>query len=201
MYTGLRRQRAHAVHKLHQRYGSGVRVGPTELSFSNMDSVRQMHGYGTVFTKGAIHETFSLPPPRLFNMQDKKAHSKRRRLVSHVFSQSFLLESESIITEHVERLVHEQIEQGLGRPLNMLLLFRLTVFNTAGNQHVPPTMCNYLRCVQISCRLSCVVDSAKSVWPHCLRGIYFPTRTDIRQERLLNQIHINEGLDWKMRAQ
>jgi benzoate 4-monooxygenase len=109
-----------------------VRIGPEEVSFSDIDSVKQIYSQQTAFLKAPIYETMSVPPLGIFSLRDKTEHSKRRRLLSHVFSQSNISQSESLVAKQVHRLVHEHVEVGLGKPLDMLLLFRLTAFDIVG---------------------------------------------------------------------
>ncbi len=119
-------------HKLHQQYGSAVRVGPNEVSFSNIDSVKEVYGQQTNFIKAPIYETMSQPPLGIFSLRDKSLHSRRRRLLSHAFAQSNLFDAEPLILQHVQRLLN-RVQDNLSKPsLDMLALFRLTAFDIVG---------------------------------------------------------------------
>ena len=81
--------------------------------------------------KAASYETFVVPPIGVFSMRDKAAHSQRRRLLSHAFSQSSLFDAEPIIKEIISKLVR-RVQGKLGLPVDMLFWFRLTAFDVVG---------------------------------------------------------------------
>ncbi|KAJ9620373.1 hypothetical protein H2204_012283 [Knufia peltigerae] len=123
--------RTSAIHKLHQKYGSTVRIGPREISYSNAEVINEIYSQQTPYMKAPIYETFSLPPIGIFSLRDKTEHSQRRRLLSHAFSQASLLGTEPLIKDLVGKLI-AHIERGRGRPLDALLLFRLVSFDIVG---------------------------------------------------------------------
>lgn len=126
--------RTTTIHRLHQKYGSSVRIGPNEISYSNVEIVKELYSQQTQFMKAPVYEVFVVPPVGIFSMRDKAAHSQRRRLLSHAFSQSNLLDTEPIIKQIISKLVvHVQV--GLGKPVDMLLWFRLTAFDIVGIGH------------------------------------------------------------------
>lgn len=108
-----------------------VRIGPNEISFANIEVVKDIYGQNTEFMKAPIYDTFSVPPLGIFSMRDKATHSKRRRLLSHVFSQSNLLETEPLVREVIRRLVR-RVGDSPELPLDMLSLFRRAAFDIVG---------------------------------------------------------------------
>lgn len=130
--TDLAGDRTITLHKLHQKYGTAVRIGPTQVSFSDKASIRQIYGQQTSFLKAPLYDAMSMPPLGIFSQRDKYKHSQRRRLLSHVFSQSNLMDCEPLVTNIVRQLVEEHIERGVGKPHDVLLLFRLTSFDIVG---------------------------------------------------------------------
>ncbi|KAH6959580.1 cytochrome P450 [Ilyonectria sp. MPI-CAGE-AT-0026] len=131
MLIDLAGNRTSAIHRLHQQYGQSVRVGPREVSYSNQELVKELYGQQTTFRKAPIYDHLSVKPLGIFSMRDRNEHSQRRRLLSHAFSQSNLFETEPLIKQIVQKLI-SHVEDGLGKPLNMLLLFRLTAFDIVG---------------------------------------------------------------------
>lgn len=125
--------RTSTIHRLHQKYGSSVRIGPNEISYSNVDIVKELYGQQTQFMKAPFYETFVVPPVGIFSMRDKSAHSQRRRLLSHAFSQSSVIEAQPIIKQIISKLT-SHMNNNLGRPVDMLLWFRLTAFDIVGMQ-------------------------------------------------------------------
>jgi cytochrome P450 len=132
MVIDLSGYRTLTFHKLHQQYGTAVRVGPNEVSFSNIDSVKEVYGQQTSFMKAPIYETMSQSPLGIFSLRDKSLHTQRRRLLSHAFAQSNLHETEPLILQHVQRLLN-RVQDNASKPLDMLALFRLTAFDIVGN--------------------------------------------------------------------
>ena len=133
MVVDLSGYRTLTFHKLHQQYGSTVRVGPNEVSFSNIDSIKELFGQQTNFIKAPIYETMSQPPLGIFSLRDKSLHSQRRRLLSHAFAQSNLFDTEPLILQHVQRLLNH-VQDNLSKPLDMLALFRLMAFDIVGTE-------------------------------------------------------------------
>lgn len=123
--------RTSTIHKLHQRYGTAVRIGPSEVSFSNIESIKAIYGQQTSFMKAPVYETMSLPPLGIFSLIDRQAHSQRRKYLSHAFSQSNLLGTEPLIAQKVQKLVNK-VQDGIGKPIDMLALFRLLAFDIVG---------------------------------------------------------------------
>jgi len=66
--------RTTTIHRLHQKYGSSVRIGPNEVSYSNPEIVRELYSQQTQFMKAPFYETFVVPPVGIFSMRDKAAH-------------------------------------------------------------------------------------------------------------------------------
>lgn len=131
MITDILGLRTTTIHRLHQQYGSSVRIGPNEVSYSNPEIARELYSQQTQFMKAPSYETFVVPPVGIFSMRDKIAHSLRRRALSHAFSQSNLYNTEPIIKQIISKLV-AHMEGRLGKPTDMLLWFRLTAFDIVG---------------------------------------------------------------------
>ena len=127
----LKGDRTSTLHRLHLKYGAAVRIGPTEVAFSDATSVGQIYSQQTSFMKAPLYENFTLPPMGIFGMREKNAHSQRRRYLSHTFSQDTLLNTEPLIIQKVQKL-HQKICASLGDPLDMLALFRLLAFDIVG---------------------------------------------------------------------
>ncbi|KAI1866883.1 uncharacterized protein JN550_007430 [Neoarthrinium moseri] len=87
------------LHEAHRRHGPVVRVAPNEVSVNNMDAVK------TVYVQGAFdkHEWYSVfhnyGVPNTFSSLEAKPHSLRKRMVSNVYSKSFIHSSASLATQ------------------------------------------------------------------------------------------------------
>lgn len=131
MFVDLAGNRTSTIHRLHQKYGRAVRIGPDEVSFSSVECIKEIYGQQTVYMKAPVYETMSIKPLGIFSLTSKYDHSQRRRLLSHVFSQANLYDAEPLIVEHVNRCLRT-VQDHLERPLDMLLTFRMLSFDIAG---------------------------------------------------------------------
>ncbi|TKA53906.1 hypothetical protein B0A55_12500, partial [Friedmanniomyces simplex] len=91
----------------------------------------QIYGQQTAFMKAPIYDSMSVPPMGIFSLRDKAAHSQRRSLLSHAFSQQNVNDCMPTISHKVDLLLnafrHEQ-----GAVTDVLLLFRLFSFEVVG---------------------------------------------------------------------
>jgi cytochrome P450 len=123
--------RTSTIHRLHQQYGSVVRIAPQELSFASSSAIKEIYGSHTAFAKAAVYETLSTEPIGIFSMTDKASAATRRRLLSPVFSQTNLLNCEPLLREQIDNLL-DVVRRSSGRPLDMWLFFRLISFDISG---------------------------------------------------------------------
>ncbi|TKA76250.1 hypothetical protein B0A49_03101 [Cryomyces minteri] len=123
--------RTSTIHRLHQTYGNVVRVGPTEVSFSDAEVIKELYSQTSAYMKAPVYDGFSLPPVGIFSMRKKEDHKQRRRLLSHVFAQSTLLEAEPLIAG-VVKLLLGHVESNVGQSLDVLALFRMLALDVVG---------------------------------------------------------------------
>lgn len=135
IFTDLAGHRTTALHGLHQRYGSMIRIGPNEVSYSNQDIIKEIYSQQTVFLKAPVYDTMVVPPGGIFSFRNKKQHSQRRRLLSHAFSQANLQDTEPLIRDHVKNAL-SCIDSSLGLPLDIFTSFRRLSFDIVGNYNV-----------------------------------------------------------------
>ncbi|KAK3625225.1 hypothetical protein LTR56_012019 [Elasticomyces elasticus] len=140
LYYDLAGLRTLKIHELHRRYGPVVRIGPNELSFSDVSVVNQIYGQQTAFMKapasqdeepGTIYESMSLQPLGIFSLREKAAHSHRRSLLSHAFSQQNINDCTALIMQKVDLLV-EMFEKDVSRQPDVFLRFRLFALDVVG---------------------------------------------------------------------
>jgi tryprostatin B 6-hydroxylase len=95
------------VQALHEKYGEIVRIGPNELSFSNPDAIKAIHGVnGAKLTRGPYHDgsVYGSPGSAMPNTRDWEDHKIRRRLWDHGFAQKQLLSYEPRVLELLDFL-------------------------------------------------------------------------------------------------
>ncbi|OTB11170.1 hypothetical protein K445DRAFT_370562 [Daldinia sp. EC12] len=94
-FNGRENRTLHAAHK---QYGPIVRVGPKELSVNSVEAVKTIYQGG--FDK---HEWYSLfdnyGVPCTFSSAHAKHHSLRKRMVSHVYSKSYINASPALAAQ------------------------------------------------------------------------------------------------------
>jgi cytochrome P450 len=79
----------------HQRYGPIVRLAPHEVSVATLDGLRRIYGGG--FDRHNSYLRFiNYDTPTLFTMIPFDAHSARKRMMTHVFSKSYLQASPDV---------------------------------------------------------------------------------------------------------
>ncbi|KAG7527828.1 hypothetical protein FFLO_06571 [Filobasidium floriforme] len=99
-----RGNRFQVVHELHKKYGSFVRLAPDHISISSPLAIPIVYGHGTGFTKADFYDAFVSIRRGLFNTRDRKEHTRKRKIVSHVFSQKNVLEFEEHIQDVIDNL-------------------------------------------------------------------------------------------------
>jgi hypothetical protein len=154
VFFDLAGQRTETIHRWHRKYGpvrmglrspivlaseltaatvhaQVVRVGPQEVSFADSESVNEIYSQQTNYMKAEQYETMSVEPLGIFSMRTKSAHSQRRALLSHAFSQANINACAPVIHGHVEKLVRK-IGDHSPNPTNALLFFRLFSLDVVG---------------------------------------------------------------------
>ncbi|KAH6842813.1 cytochrome P450 [Chaetomium sp. MPI-CAGE-AT-0009] len=80
------------LHSAHRRLGSVIRVGPNELSINGLENVRTVYQGG--FEKPAWYSVFNnYGVPCMFSARPSAEHSARKRLIAHVYSNSYIQSS------------------------------------------------------------------------------------------------------------
>ncbi|KAF9020226.1 benzoate para-hydroxylase [Hymenopellis radicata] len=79
-----------AVHELHQKYGTFVRISPNHISAAHRDAIPVIYGQGTrAFSKSAAFYAAFVgedSEPSVFSTTDRRDHAQKRRMVSGTFS-------------------------------------------------------------------------------------------------------------------
>ncbi|KAH7066474.1 putative cytochrome P450 monooxygenase [Paraphoma chrysanthemicola] len=87
------RQGIHAIFSAHERKGPVVRLGPNEISVASLDGLRQIYVGGFRKPKWYAEQFINYGMPNLVSMASPKDHADRRRLLSHIYSKSYVLNS------------------------------------------------------------------------------------------------------------
>ncbi|EAU32038.1 conserved hypothetical protein [Aspergillus terreus NIH2624] len=94
----LRGDAEKAQKSLHARYGRVVRIAPNELAINDPQYIKKIYGINSRFTKVSPIIRSSRYPDH-FTSTDEKVHAERRRIVSHVYTMTSILQSENYLDE------------------------------------------------------------------------------------------------------
>lgn len=95
-------------HSLHQKYGQVVRVGPDELSFSDLSSIKDIYGQSSQLCLKAsvFYRGFTITGTEsVFSSLDRHVHSRMRRLLAPGFSQNGVLQFQDDINRHINQFL------------------------------------------------------------------------------------------------
>ena len=121
--------RSLVIHDLHAKYGPVVRIGPTELSFSNRKAFREIYGANSDYIKAPRYGAFGRKS--MFTMRNKQEHRARAKRIAPVFGPATLVEVEGTASRLIEKFVHI-LEHRVEQPLDVLLWFRILTLDTFG---------------------------------------------------------------------
>jgi cytochrome P450 len=113
-------------------------VAPNELSFSTAQSFRDIYGFRSdhkTFVKSIFYEGGSFAAKGVHSIvseRDPVIHGQMRRLLSHAFSNSSLLEQEELVTHSVDRFT-SLMKMKAGQRVDIVDLFERMAFDIIGN--------------------------------------------------------------------
>ncbi|KAG0691553.1 cytochrome P450 [Suillus ampliporus] len=99
--------RSDVVHQLHKKYGTFVRLAPNHVSVADPDALQIVYAHGNGSLKSDFYDAFVSIHPGLFNTRDRADHARKRKIVSHVFSQKNVLEFEPSIRLYVGQFMNQ----------------------------------------------------------------------------------------------
>lgn len=106
LYHGLKGDRHLWLHDLHEQYGSHVRVSPNFVSFNTAQGLHDIYGHGKRLKKSDFYNGFTAIKGvyNTHNAIDKTMHGKKRRVLSHAFSDNALKGMEDVMLIHIRQL-------------------------------------------------------------------------------------------------
>lgn len=116
----------HQLHKLHQKYGKFVRIGPNDLSVTDADGVNVVSAGDTKCVKSQWYQQ-DYPLISMHTTRDRALHDRRRRVWSPAFSEKALRGYEDRIQKYIDTFLTKLSELN-GESNNMIeLTFRYIV--------------------------------------------------------------------------
>lgn len=123
-YHNLRHDRFQKIDEAHRKKGHVIRIGPSSISISDPDAIKDMHGHGTKIIKG---EFYDIANPSLHqSMAETRSnhlHHKKRKLLAHVFSATQVQEVMEPIVQSKTQLLIDAMDMRQGNVCNMKLWF------------------------------------------------------------------------------
>lgn len=87
--------------------GPVVRIAPNHLSIANPEALQIVYAHGNGALKSIFYDAFVSIRRGLFNVRDRNEHTRKRKIVSHIFSQKNVLEFEPHIRMYVAQLQNQ----------------------------------------------------------------------------------------------
>lgn len=87
--------------------GPIVRIAPNHASISDPAALHLVYAHGNGSLKSNFYDAFVSIQRGLFNTRDRSAHARKRKIVSHIFSQKSVLEFEPYVREYVKTLIQQ----------------------------------------------------------------------------------------------
>ncbi|KAF8329218.1 cytochrome P450 monooxygenase [Amanita rubescens] len=104
-YVSKMGHRSDSVHKAHQKYGPIVRIAPNHISVADPEALNSIYGHGNGALKSDFYDAFVSIRRGVFNTRDRPEHTRKRKIISHIFSQKNVLEFEPHLKRHVLQLI------------------------------------------------------------------------------------------------
>jgi benzoate 4-monooxygenase len=84
-----------------------MRIAPNHVSIASPDALQTVYAHGNGALKSNFYDAFVSIQRGLFNSRDRTQHARKRKLVSHIFSQKSVLEFEPHIRLYVGLLLEQ----------------------------------------------------------------------------------------------
>jgi benzoate 4-monooxygenase len=98
-------KRYETVDEVHKKLGPVVRIQPNHVSIADDEAIQTIYGHGNGFLKSSFYDAFVSIRRGLFNTRDRAEHTRKRKIVSHIFAPKSILQFEPYITQNLEVFV------------------------------------------------------------------------------------------------
>ncbi|KAH7142955.1 benzoate 4-monooxygenase [Dactylonectria estremocensis] len=119
-------RKSERIHEAHVKYGTIVRVGPNELSFSDPSAVQEIYMSSDFIKENTFYAISHMVVVNMKNgilmasrCRDAEAHKSRRKLFSRGFSQSSMLDFEPHISSKIETMLNQWATLAPNGPINV----------------------------------------------------------------------------------
>ncbi|KAK0466873.1 cytochrome P450 monooxygenase [Desarmillaria tabescens] len=104
-YVAYKGHRSEVVHDLHKKYGLFVRIAPNHVSVAVSDAQPMVYGHGNGALKSPFYDAFITTELGIFTARDRQTHTRKRKIISHTFSQKSVLEFEPHVRRYIGQLL------------------------------------------------------------------------------------------------
>lgn len=84
-----------------------MRIAPNHVSISDPLALQIVYAHGNGSTKSNFYDAFVSIRRGLFNTRSRPEHARKRKIVSHIFSQKSVLEFEPHVRLYVGQLIRQ----------------------------------------------------------------------------------------------
>lgn len=89
------------------KIGPFVRIAPNHISIAEPDALGIVYAHGNGALKSKFYDAFVSIRRGIFNTRDRNEHARKRKIVSHIFSQKSVIEFEPQIRLYVNTLIKQ----------------------------------------------------------------------------------------------
>jgi len=126
LYHAWRGDRHLELWRMHEKYGKFVRFGPNSVSINSNTALKDIYGFKANVRKAEFYDAFVHPAANTHNARNKDLHARKRRVLSHAFSDGAIKEVERYILANIRTfcdsigdLGRSAGEKGWSAPKNM----------------------------------------------------------------------------------
>jgi benzoate 4-monooxygenase len=84
-----------------------VRIAPNHVSVADPDALQIIYAHGNGSMKSEFYDAFVSIQRGLFNTRNRADHARKRKIVSHIFSQKSVIEFEPNVRQYVGELIQQ----------------------------------------------------------------------------------------------
>ncbi|KAF2739943.1 cytochrome P450 [Polyplosphaeria fusca] len=118
--------------QLHDKYGATLRIGPNEVSVTDLAAFRIIYGSASKFKKGRWYEVIKGHREfDIFGVQDIKTHTQQRKLTARAYTMESLKDLEPYVDNAIEVFMGKMKEQ-IDKKIDMGYWIQLFAFDVIG---------------------------------------------------------------------
>ncbi|KAF5357052.1 hypothetical protein D9756_006716 [Leucocoprinus leucothites] len=106
-YISKQGYRSELIHDLHLKHGPIVRIAPNHLSVADSVALNSIYGHGSGTLKSDFYDAFVSIERGLFNVRDRSEHTRKRKIIAHIFSQKSVIAFEPKIQMYITQFLHQ----------------------------------------------------------------------------------------------